>query len=130
VGVLVALLGIDFSSSSAGDCGQVLGALFTAVAALAARAAVSRAERERRRSSWPDAPRRSDVDKPANQARLTVVNYGGPAREVRLRGVAGLRFRGLYGIQHLLAARWVPDLPPSWPARGDARGVGDLRRGA
>jgi len=57
-----------------------LSALFTAVAALAAWAAVSRAERESRRSSWPDAPRRSNVDKLANQTRLTVVNYGGPAR--------------------------------------------------
>ena len=36
MGVLVALLGIDFSAWSAGDWGQVLSALFTAVAVLAA----------------------------------------------------------------------------------------------
>jgi hypothetical protein len=87
--VLPAVFGLDFSSWTPGDWGQVLSALFTAVAALAAWATVVRAGRDRRRSSWPDLHVEVIVDIPGNEVRLTIVNYGGPAREVRVWGVVG-----------------------------------------
>jgi hypothetical protein len=49
-----ALLGLKLPSWSAADWGQVLSALFTAIAAFAAWVTVFRFERDRRRSSWPD----------------------------------------------------------------------------
>jgi hypothetical protein len=87
--VLVALLGIDFPSWSAAEWAQVTSALFTALAALAAWAAVFRIARDRRRSSWPDLHVELIVDKRRDEVRLTVVNYGGPAREVRVWGIFG-----------------------------------------
>jgi hypothetical protein len=89
------VFGIDFSSWSTAEWAEVLSAVFTAVAAGAAWATVFRFERDRRRSSWPDLHCELVVDMPHQQVRLTVVNYGGPAREVNIYGVAaGFGFMG------------------------------------
>ena len=84
-----AWLSLDLPSWSAADWAQVTSAFFTAVAALAALATVVLLVRDRRRTSWPDLHVEVIVDKPDQEVRLTVVNYGGPAREVRLWGVVG-----------------------------------------
>jgi hypothetical protein len=94
-GMASAVLGLKLPSWSAADWGQVLSALFTAIAAFAAWVTVFRFERDRRRSSWPDLHVEYIVDIPGEQVRLTVINYGGPAREVRVFGlVADFGFLG------------------------------------
>lgn len=86
---MCALLGIDSAAWSAGDWAQVLSAVFTALAAFAAWASVFRVERDRRRRGWPDPHVELLVDLRDQEVRLTVVNHGGPAREVSVFGVLG-----------------------------------------
>lgn len=74
---------------SPGDWGQILGAVFTAIAALAAWATVASAARDRRRAAWPSLHVELLMDMPNQEVRLTVLNYGGPAREVRVLGTIG-----------------------------------------
>ncbi|MDA0168394.1 hypothetical protein OJ998_04785 [Solirubrobacter taibaiensis] len=83
------MLGIDLPSWNAEEWAQVASAFFAAVAAFAAWATVFRASRDRRRASWPDLHVEFLGDLVREEVRLTVVNYGGPAREVRVFGVAG-----------------------------------------
>lgn len=71
------------------DAAQVGSAVFTALAALAALATVVRAERDRRDRALPDLHVEVVQDLGAGQVRAYVVNYGGPAREVRIYGVLG-----------------------------------------
>lgn len=80
---------IDFSGWGPGDWGQVIGALFTALAAFAALGTVVRVELDRRRQTWPGLQVEVIVDMPKQETRLTVINYGGPAREVRVMGTMG-----------------------------------------
>ena len=83
------MLGIDFDPWNTDEWAQVTSALFTALAALAASATVLRIGRDRRRSTWPELHVELIGDKPGNQVRLTIVNHGGPAREVAAWGVVG-----------------------------------------
>src|SRR4051812_36658917 len=84
------------ASWAAGDWGQILSALFTAVAALAAWASVFRVEHDRRLGTIPDLHVEVLLDVDAQEVRLTVVNHGGPAREVKVMGVIG--DFGVYGL--------------------------------
>jgi hypothetical protein len=93
--VVFTLLGIDLRSWSAAEWAQVISAVSAALAALVALATVALLVRERRRSSWPDLHVEVIVDKPGDEVRLTVVNYGAPApRGPPLGGSRRLRFRG------------------------------------
>ena len=69
------------------DWAQVASAVFTAVAALAALVTVLRAEHDRRDRALPSFGVEVIQDVPKGEVRLYVVNYGGPAREVRVAGV-------------------------------------------
>lgn len=77
------------SGVAAADWAAVASAAFSAVAAGAACAVVLRAERDRWRRTLPDVHVELLADQQTDQVRLTVVNYGGPAREVRVMGVQG-----------------------------------------
>jgi hypothetical protein len=79
----------DLSGLEAADWAQVAAAFFTAIAAGAAWASVWRAEADRRRARVPDLHVELLVDMEAEEVRLTIANYGGPAREVRVYGVLG-----------------------------------------
>jgi hypothetical protein len=78
------------------DWAQVGSAFFTALTALAAFAAVVRVERDRWRQTLPDLYMEVLTDVPNDQMRVTIVNHGGPAREVRVMGTIGTF--GFYGI--------------------------------
>ena len=80
---------------SAADWTQATSAVFTAVAALAALATVIRAERERHDRRIPDLQVEVAQDMAVQQVRAHIVNYGGPARGVKLAGVIG--HIGFYG---------------------------------
>ena len=75
---------------------QVAGALFTAVAALTALLTVIRAERERWDRRVPEFQLEPLRDVDSDEARLTIINYGGQARDVHVAGVEG-EF-GYYGV--------------------------------
>lgn len=62
---------------------------FTALAAFAALGTVLRAEVDRRDRRLPDFYIEPMHDLRNDEARLTIVNYGGPAREVKVAGVEG-----------------------------------------
>jgi hypothetical protein len=79
-----------------GDWAQLGSAIFTALTALAAFASVFRVERDRWRQTLPDLHMEVVTDVPNNEMRLTVVNHGGPAREVRVMGTIG--DFGFYGL--------------------------------
>lgn len=87
------------------DYAQLATAAFTAVAALAALFTVIRAERDRWDSRFPEFVVESLRDRTNNEARLTIVNYGGPAREVVIAGV-----EGEYGYAGLIppSGHWRP----------------------
>lgn len=68
---------------------QLAGTAFTAIAASAALLTVIRAERDRWDRRLPDFQVEPLRDIVADDARLTIVNYGGPAREVHVVGVEG-----------------------------------------
>jgi hypothetical protein len=74
---------------STADWAQVIGAMFTALAALAAFATVFRVERDRWRQTLPDLHMEVVTDIPNSEMRLSVFNHGGPAREVRVMGTIG-----------------------------------------
>jgi hypothetical protein len=71
------------------DWAQVASALFAAVAAGAAWWTVFRAERDRREAAYPDLHVELLGDRPKDEMRLTVVNLGGPGREVKVMGTVG-----------------------------------------
>jgi hypothetical protein len=68
---------------------QIAIALFTAVTALAALLSVRRVEQDRRARLIPELHIEILCDIPNNEMRLTVVNLGAPAREVRVMGTVG-----------------------------------------
>ncbi len=84
---------------------QVGAAFFTALAAGVALFTVIRAERDRRSRQLPEFQIESIRDIPNDEARLTIINYGGPAREVWVAGV-----EGAYGYAGLVppTAQWRP----------------------
>ena len=83
---------------TAAEWAQVAGAVFTALAASAALLTVVRAEHDRRDRALPDLQVEVVQDLGAMQVRAYVVNYGGPAREVKIAGVLGsVGFFGLIG---------------------------------
>jgi hypothetical protein len=84
--------------ATAADWAQFGSAAFTAVAAFAALATVVRAEADRRDRALPDLYVDSVHDLKKGEVRVTVVNYGGPAREVSVAGVEGdFGYAGLVG---------------------------------
>ena len=70
-------------SLTAADWAQVGSALFAAVAAGASWATVAQARRERKRRETPDIHMRVIQRMPSNEVDIHVVNYGGPAKDVR-----------------------------------------------
>ena len=76
-------------ATALGDWAQLAGAAFTAVTAGTALLTVVRAERERRAAKRPELHIEVLQDLGAGQVRATVVNYGGPAREVVFGGTLG-----------------------------------------
>ncbi len=84
---------------------QVAAAVFTALAALAALWTVIRAERDRADRALPAFHMEPLQDIGAGETRLTIVNFGGPAREVRIAGV-----HGTYGYAGVVGptAFWRP----------------------
>jgi hypothetical protein len=68
---------------------QVASTAFAAIATLVALLTVIRAERDRWDRRLPDFQVEPLRDMVADEARLTIVNYGGPAREVQIAGVEG-----------------------------------------
>jgi hypothetical protein len=79
--VVVALTTAEFA--------QLASTAFAALAAFAALLTVIRAERDRWDRRLPDFQVEPLRDMVADEARLTIVNYGGPAREVQIAGVEG-----------------------------------------
>lgn len=94
-----------------GDWAQVASAFFTVLAALAAFSSVARVERDRWRRTLPDLHLEVLGDQKNQEMRLTIINHGGPAREVRVMGV--IRDFGFFGI--------VP--PSSYWRSGESRTV-------
>lgn len=84
---------------------EVGAATFTALAALAAWAAVLQATHERRVAQRPDLHVELVGDLPNQETRLEVANYGGPAREVKVAGVLGPF--GFYGVLPP-TSQWAP----------------------
>lgn len=74
---------------TAADWAQIASATFTALTAFAALATVLRVERDRWRQTMPALHIEAVADVPNQQMRLTVINHGGPAREVRVLGTIG-----------------------------------------
>jgi hypothetical protein len=98
------LAALDLGSWTPGDWDQILNALFTAVAALAACASVLRIERDRQLRTIPDLHVEVLLDMPAELWRLAVVNHGGLAREVTVMGVIrAVRHLRRAAAEHLLA---------------------------
>lgn len=90
---------------TAAEWTQVASTGFAALAALAALLTVLRAEADRRDRALPDLFVDAIDDLKRGEVRLTVVNYGGPAREVYVSGVHGpFGFHGLVGP----TAYWRP----------------------
>jgi hypothetical protein len=73
----------DWLGLTAADWAQVGSALFAAVAAGASWATVAQARRERKRRETPDIHMRVIQRLPSNEVDIHVVNYGGPAKDVR-----------------------------------------------
>lgn len=80
------------------DWAQLGTAFFTALAALAALGTVIRTEADRRDRQLPDFHIEALHDLRNQEARVTIVNYGGPARDVKVAGVEGeFGYFGLVG---------------------------------
>jgi hypothetical protein len=77
------------SGLSTGDWAQIASAAFTALTALAAYSSVFRVERDRWSRTIPELHIEVLADVPHNEMRMTIVNLGGPAREVRVLGTLG-----------------------------------------
>lgn len=89
-GVARTLVAVDVMlAMEPAEVAQVGSAVFAAIAAFAALATVMRAEHDRRDRALPDLHVEVVQDLGAAQVRAYVVNYGGPAREVRVFGVLG-----------------------------------------
>lgn len=72
-----------------GEWAQIAAAGFTALTAAAAFASVARVERDRWKRNIPEMHIEIVADAVNNEMRMTVVNLGGPAREVRVIGTIG-----------------------------------------
>ena len=83
-------------SLTGADWTQTASTAFAALAALAAWATVVRSERDRKDRRLPDLHVDLIYDMPNQEVRATVVNYGGPACDVRIGGVEGTF--GYYGL--------------------------------
>lgn len=81
---------------TATEWAQLAGTAFTAIAASAALLTVIRAEKDRWDRRLPDFQVEPLRDFVADQTRLTIINHGGPARDVRIAGVEG-KF-GYFGV--------------------------------
>ncbi len=77
------------SGLTTSDWALVATAGFTALTAVAAMTSVFRVERDRWRRTVPEFHLEILADVPNDEMRMTIVNLGGPAREVRVIGTIG-----------------------------------------